>query len=848
MPRPPFPVNPEVLLAHGRFVRGIARSLLFDEHRVEDVVQQTWLAALENGPCEEGRVRPWLGRVARNFALLLGRREGRRRGREEAAARPELVPSAEEIASREATRRAVVEAVLGLPEPCRSAVLLRFYEEMPPREIARRLGVPVETIRTRVKRGLHLLRERLGHAYGENRNAWCLALVPLAAPVRTAPLGRVPVPDGTAPALLAVPAGKVGLGAAAALVAFLAVRPAAVPEGAGVGPTGPLLSDSSTPAREDAPAGDRAGAARRPAGLETAALPDGAPAEPAPRLLALAGRAVDAEDGKPLPDLTLEVSGPAGEVCSVRTDAEGNFRTGELFHAGVAVFRHSPDPGHSRFQFRQGVEPNQVLLPPIDPGTGSPREEVVFRVSAPEQAVAARVLRPDGAPAPNARVLLLDFDADEARWPERVRAAEAGEDGLARFAVERGGSASGPLKLFADDLERGWSSDVVEVPRDWRAGRDAPVPLFLQEGAGLRARALDETGRPVQGVRVQVVWGVLRNPHESTSRYWLTDSAGEVAIAGLAPGFHRVEFDDARRREEIVRGVWKSGNEVRHAREVVLERGRETTVEFRFPPGETELAVAGTVLDEKGAPLQGQYLSVRKEGEEEEWGARTDSAGAFELWFRPVPRLTIRPSRELDSDRVEPEEVTVPFGTRDLVFRRTAVIEPRRVSFRVVEAGTGAAVEGAEIWLVDPRRDEDDSRGRTGRDGSVRVEFKPRKGLLWGAWAPGFLDREGRVEDLPLRDPAPFVQVALRRGFDRRFLIYDGFSQEPVPGARIRDAETGLELAVADEGGRVRLTGLPVPRTLEVSAAGYRAKTWQLVQRLSWLDDGIPLPRTRRRE
>ncbi|HKB14721.1 MAG TPA: sigma-70 family RNA polymerase sigma factor, partial [Planctomycetota bacterium] len=118
--------QPETLLEHGPFVRRIARSLLFDEHRVDDVVQETWLAALERPP--RTAIRAWLGTVVRNFSLRALRGESRRTRRETAAARPEAVPSTEEIAARESARKTVVEAVLALEEPFRAAILLRFYE------------------------------------------------------------------------------------------------------------------------------------------------------------------------------------------------------------------------------------------------------------------------------------------------------------------------------------------------------------------------------------------------------------------------------------------------------------------------------------------------------------------------------------------------------------------------------------------------------------------------------------------------------------------------------------------------------------------------------------------------
>lgn len=175
-----FPINnPEALLTHGDFVRSLARSLIHDPNRADDVEQETWLAAVRHPPSSEKPPRAWLGAVVKNFARLSRRSEARRLHREKAAALPEEVRSTDEVVEREVMRRSVVEAVLTLKEPYRTAILFRFYDDMPPREIAERLKIPVETVKTRVRRGLEQLRFRLDRSHG-GRKAWCLALAPLA--------------------------------------------------------------------------------------------------------------------------------------------------------------------------------------------------------------------------------------------------------------------------------------------------------------------------------------------------------------------------------------------------------------------------------------------------------------------------------------------------------------------------------------------------------------------------------------------------------------------------------------------------------------------------------------------
>ena len=64
------------LLSHAEFVRRLARSLLHDEAAAEDVVQETYLAALVRPPrvTGEATARAWLARVVRNLSSEVGRR------------------------------------------------------------------------------------------------------------------------------------------------------------------------------------------------------------------------------------------------------------------------------------------------------------------------------------------------------------------------------------------------------------------------------------------------------------------------------------------------------------------------------------------------------------------------------------------------------------------------------------------------------------------------------------------------------------------------------------------------------------------------------------------------------
>jgi RNA polymerase sigma-70 factor (ECF subfamily) len=170
------PVPMETLLTHRDWVRRLARSLVRDEASVDDVEQRTWLAALRRPPLDASTSRAWLSRVVRNEVFLSRRADGRRAAHEQVGARRRDVRSTATVVAEAESHKLLVMAVLDLPEPQRATVLLRWFEDLPPREVARRMDVPVETVRTRLRRAHESLRERLGAGAPSNV---ALALAPL---------------------------------------------------------------------------------------------------------------------------------------------------------------------------------------------------------------------------------------------------------------------------------------------------------------------------------------------------------------------------------------------------------------------------------------------------------------------------------------------------------------------------------------------------------------------------------------------------------------------------------------------------------------------------------------------
>ncbi|MEQ1891400.1 MAG: sigma-70 family RNA polymerase sigma factor, partial [Planctomycetota bacterium] len=209
------------LARHARWIRRMAGALLRDEAAAEDLAQDTWLASLTRAP-RSGSLRPWLREVARNFARKHHRGKARRAAREEAAHAPSQPEAPDEFAARLETEQRLTRELAALDEPFRSSLMLRYYEELEPAEIAARLGLPGGTVRWRLSRGLALLRERLDRAHGGDRRAWSLALAPLARldlAAGAATLGAAAL----VPGFLAMNALKLSVAAAAVLVVGLSL-------------------------------------------------------------------------------------------------------------------------------------------------------------------------------------------------------------------------------------------------------------------------------------------------------------------------------------------------------------------------------------------------------------------------------------------------------------------------------------------------------------------------------------------------------------------------------------------------------------------------------------------------
>lgn len=173
--------TPDLLIEHVAWMRALARSLVRDAHGAEDLAQDAAIAALDDAPTERGRWRAWIRSVMKHRASERARTSAARAARELERAAPERVAGADQLVQRAEIHRRVAESLLALDEPYRTTLLLRFFEDLEPRAIAARTDAPIATVKSRLQRGLSMLRGRLDRSNG-GRDVWMAALAPLASP------------------------------------------------------------------------------------------------------------------------------------------------------------------------------------------------------------------------------------------------------------------------------------------------------------------------------------------------------------------------------------------------------------------------------------------------------------------------------------------------------------------------------------------------------------------------------------------------------------------------------------------------------------------------------------------
>ena len=713
---PPFDAERE-LQRHGASLHALARALLGDPQHADDAVQDTAVYALQRPPRHAASTGGWLRSVLRNVVRQGRRAQRRRDARELAVAKSEAVPAADAVAARRELAIGVVEAVHALPEPYRETVWQRYFEELSPAVIALRNGVPVATVKSRLQRGLAMLRERLDRD-GE-RGDWRAGLATAFG------IG------GGAGAGAAVAAGVLLMGTAAKLMAGGAVVLAATAALWWATADAPSTPIAKTAAPSASPPAAATAAIAPPIAPQRAEVT--VPAAPDPALAQVRGRCVD-ELGAPLAGCTARLSAwwrdnnpppgtaPWPDPALIVTGADGRFDFA------------FPAPSHLQFAFSvhaDGRVPRSGRWATIAPAQVIELGDIRL---APGFEVRGRVVDEEGAPVPQVTVRISDL-------PLPIQAgqnASSTSSGTSRsdgsFVLDAPvPPGSYPLAIQRTGMRLGTPDHMTIGER----GAD-PLLVTVRRMPSIRGMVVDDLGQPVRGVSLHAERNQSGLSSSSTTD---KDGAFTLYAVDAEPQPAQLEIDDPGPCEASWhdRRLWAWGT-----RDLRIELRRALTVELSVVemPG--------------GRPVTDFAVSCHPE-------AKAGSSSFRELRLageHPGGRVTVdRVWRGRNSLRVLPRDPALRASAR-VVFEASDVgVAPLRVEVERLQpatvrvtTGDGRAVEGAAVEVVakgseafddkaqavDPRSGNEPYSNRpgyrpheclaaavTGADGRARVRCAP---------------------------------------------------------------------------------------------------------------------------
>jgi RNA polymerase sigma-70 factor (ECF subfamily) len=155
---------------YGRLVYSIALNSLGDSSLAEEVTQDVFLRVWQRAvtyDIQQSRVVTWLASIARHRAIDILRQQ-RVRPESTSLSWADIVPNdppddqnVEDEAEWKARRQRIQQAMAQIPEEQRLALGLSYFRAMSHQEIADQLGIPLGTIKTRIRLGLQKLRQIL---------------------------------------------------------------------------------------------------------------------------------------------------------------------------------------------------------------------------------------------------------------------------------------------------------------------------------------------------------------------------------------------------------------------------------------------------------------------------------------------------------------------------------------------------------------------------------------------------------------------------------------------------------------------------------------------------------------
>ena len=718
-------------------ILAIARHLTGDREDAEDLVQATFLTAIEKAArFEEGRrVRPWLVGILIRHAREQRRRRNPNQRAETYDAR-RLAPPATRDPGAEAEERElhaeVDRAIESLPPRYRELVEPRVRDGARGVELAERVGRRPDIVRVQLARGLARLRtllppglataillspaSRRGLASVRARVVEHGATVSSSSAAKAVPaLAGGPLVGGPLLGGLLVSHKLFVVSAAAVLVAasWWVFREADEPS-----PT--VLTAVLAAAPPSPPSADRSGARAEPEPANEdapeATAVAGDPGDPWSTLHArVTGRIVVA--GAPLSGIEVSLlrvedevfersadpaelldipDAPFVERSTTTTDAEGRFALDRMRTAGVhALGVDLGGPYASLRAIAESPATNATLdlgdveLGPVTAFSGRLVDEdgepvsgvrvlaVAAPLPVPLSAVGGEHLRPDS--------LVFEGSGPARRlpwwledWWDRLPIPSDRSDAEGRFRID--GVARGVITLVAHG-ER-FVSAARAVPSGVAAERDIGE-WSLERGRVLRLRLVEANGEPVSGADVRVGPRSMLGGVTVTARVGSSDDAGELSLDALP------EFADL---VAVVRGrpdeAW-SIHELGDVEESVITLSPRASIVVEVVDPEGERITPDELFVTRYMALDA-FADPASPGRRE---ATLDEDGRYRVDGLPVGRYHV---------------VAVVDGVRTLAFVKLeghdvevrATCRPEReLRVRVLAAAGGRPVESARVMV-----------------------------------------------------------------------------------------------------------------------------------------------------
>lgn len=813
---------------HAGFLRAIARRLAGDPTRADDLVQETFVRALAQRPSAVRSLRGWLATIVRNVFRDQRDADRARARREDEVARsrdderrPGDDPFAIELLSR---------ALQALPRDYRAVLQRRYYAQRSVAEIASELGVPEATVKTRLHRGLVMLRTDLEQRSG-GRDGLRRALAPLLVPVPFATVAAV-----APPILSTILMKKWLLGAAMLLVAGFVVF-VTPPRGDGAAPSEPVAA-----------AVDPVVANLEARAVANNTSADGLPSAPAEREVAGAsdaarvqGRVVYAATREGVPFLAVSVRDERGRE-TVTTNRDGAFRTARAFAATAEV---------SCEGLRAPKAKESGSGPALDGTSGLPKGEFVILQPVGGGAPIVREKRGDG---------LMRAAASAESW-ERV--AELGGPATLEIEVDLGptyfvtltppaGSTVADLSCALgrrDDVDIAWLRDwsatqgpVHEEPdvagRFWCRPRtthrataaNGALAVFTNDGLWRSQAAV----REVVGVQEDpvtivfasagVVTGVVRDPSGAPrAKQWVvmartsatsidessarTDADGRYRITHVLPGPARLEVTG----ETVL--PWREAIEVL--------AGTVTERDIVVSPRPQGGAITGTITTESGDAFRMCSVILTSRDDASIWRtaniewSEVDGRQQATWSFANVPGIRCEATLELFEPcgvvqrrfEIVPPAAEVAFHVLDRIARQRVTFRPDDAA-RVGDGGWAVHVVGDAGWQLNAARAD---------AGPLAIDAPVGQAFAWRVVGESLRARAGRL--LVPAEPCEVV-VPVARGYSTELHCMDIANFYAARGVEV--FADGSSIGRTDADGVLPIDREVRPRTLALDPDVWR--------------------------